>query len=74
MFQKPDYFLMDAPSKRIIICGPDEQEALWAKFKLGLWHTARLYCGTTQYNLGQLDGWTQHTASYLIEELEKLNA
>jgi len=72
MFQKPNWFLMDAPSKRIIVCGPDKYEALWAKHKLGLDNTATIYCGTTQYNLqATLPDWTTHHADYLMEQLEK---
>jgi len=71
MFQKPNYFLMDAPSKRIIVCGPEKFDALWAKYKLGLCNTATIYCGTTQYNLGHLRDWTTHSAEFLMKELEK---
>jgi hypothetical protein len=70
VFRKPDYFLMDEPTKRIIIVGPDKDEANIVRGLLGLSLTASIYCGTTQYRLHQLTGWTRHDAHTLMAEME----
>ena len=71
MFRKPDYFLVDTPTKRIIIVGPDKDEANVARGLLGLHWTASVYCGTTQYRLHiGLDGYTTHDATTLLDEME----
>jgi len=69
-FPKPQYFLMDAANKRIIVCGEDEHEAHWIRAKLGLCLTASIYCGLTQYNLSTLTDWTTHSGHVLIEKTE----
>ena len=70
-FPKPQYFLMDEPTKRIIVCGEDEHEAEWIRGRLGLTLTASIYCGLTQYNLNHLTDWTRYSGQTLLAEMEK---
>lgn len=67
MFNKPLYFLMDEPTKRIIICGEDKSNAEFMRGMLGLTLTASVYCGITQYNLSHMTDWTTHNAELLLE-------
>jgi len=72
MFVKPVYFLVDSPTKRVIVCGTEKSEAVYARFELGLVFSASIYRGLGSYNVESLYamGYKRFEASELIKQLE----